>query len=279
MNKILICTDLDRTLIPNGKQPESPGAMACFHRLAACNEVKLAYVSGRHRTLIKEAIAEFDLPRPDFVIANVGTTLYEIQGNRWEESNAWDVVIAPDWHDLTPAELNRKLAGFPELRLQEAEKQSHHKLSFYVSPKVNSGQLLADIKAQLEIDGIKANLIWSIDEMTGLGLLDILPAGANKLHALEFLMQDQGYTLQNTVFSGDSGNDLEIFVSPVKSTVVANADPELKQTTALQSPPGSFYLARGGYLGMNGNYSAGILEGLAHYLPEVDAWLQQQCGD
>jgi hypothetical protein len=27
------------------------------------------------------------------------------------------------------------------------------------------------------------------------------------------------------------------------------------------------YLARGGYLGMNGNYSAGILEGLAHFFP------------
>jgi hypothetical protein len=29
------------------------------------------------------------------------------------------------------------------------------------------------------------------------------------------------------------------------------------------------YLARGGLLEMNGNYSAGILEGVAHYHPEL----------
>jgi hypothetical protein len=28
------------------------------------------------------------------------------------------------------------------------------------------------------------------------------------------------------------------------------------------------YIARGGYNGMNGNYSAGILEGIAHYHPQ-----------
>jgi hypothetical protein len=29
---------------------------------------------------------------------------------------------------------------------------------------------------------------------------------------------------------------------------------------------------------MNGNYSAGILEGLVHYLPDTDAWLALDTG-
>jgi len=33
------------------------------------------------------------------------------------------------------------------------------------------------------------------------------------------------------------------------------------------------YIAQGGALGMNGNYSAGILEGVLHYVPEAKAWL------
>ena len=33
--RLLLCTDLDRTLIPNGPQPESPGARAHFATLAA----------------------------------------------------------------------------------------------------------------------------------------------------------------------------------------------------------------------------------------------------
>jgi len=43
--------------------------------------------------------------------------------------------------------------------------------------------------ARLTHAGIKANLIWSIDEQAGIGLLDVLPASANKLHAIHFLMQ------------------------------------------------------------------------------------------
>ena len=39
--RILICTDLDRTLLPNGKQPESPGARAAFTRLVSRPEVTL----------------------------------------------------------------------------------------------------------------------------------------------------------------------------------------------------------------------------------------------
>ncbi|MCI5162809.1 MAG: haloacid dehalogenase, partial [Candidatus Electrothrix sp. AX5] len=31
----------------------------------------------------------------------------------------------------------------------------------------------------------------------------------------------------------------------------------------------SLYLAQGGFQGMNGCYSAGILEGVAHYYPEI----------
>jgi hypothetical protein len=33
------------------------------------------------------------------------------------------------------------------------------------------------------------------------------------------------------------------------------------------------YIAQGGFLGMNGNYSAGILEGLAHYHPYTREWM------
>ena len=38
---LLLCTDLDRTLIPNGREPESPEARPWFRRLAAEPEVAL----------------------------------------------------------------------------------------------------------------------------------------------------------------------------------------------------------------------------------------------
>jgi sucrose-6F-phosphate phosphohydrolase len=274
MKRFLLCTDLDRTLIPNGKQPESPAAMERFKRLVSREEITLAYVTGRHRALIELAISEFGLPRPDFAIADVGTTIYHIDPAGWIQSGEWDAQIAPDWRGLTHDELYRLLSVSPALRLQEKEKQNRHKLSFYVSLETDTQALINEMDARLKNAEISANLIWSIDETKGIGLLDVLPSSANKLHAIRYLLQRQGFTLENTIFAGDSGNDLDVLMSDIRSVLVANADAETKQRAAKASSD-ALYVAKGGYLGMNGNYSAGILEGAAHYWPEVDAWLRE----
>lgn len=274
MKCFLLCTDLDRTLIPNGAQPESPMAQERFWQLAKCEEVTLAYVTGRHRALIEQAIAEYDLPQPDFAIADVGTTIYHIDSSGWQQLEEWDRQIALDWRGLTHEELYRLLSVFPALRLQEKDKQNRHKLSFYVPLETGAQGLIDEMSALLKYSDIKANLIWSIDEWGGIGLLDVTPASANKLHAIRFLMQQEDFHHANTIFAGDSGNDLDVLMSPILSVLVANASAEVK-TQAASAHEESLYVARGGYLGMNGNYSAGIIEGVAHYLPEVDAWLRE----
>ncbi len=275
MNRFLICTDLDRTLIPNGPQPESPMARELFRRLVSREEVSLAYVSGRHRALIERAIADFSLPQPDFAIADVGSTIYQADAGGWRQWDQWDAHIAPDWRGMTHDELHGLLSGFPALKLQEKEKQNRHKLSFYVPLEADAQTLIGEMKAQLSDAGVRANLIWSIDELAGIGLLDILPVSANKLHAIHFLMERKGFNHENTVFAGDSGNDLDVLLSDIQAVLVANADDEVRSQAA-GAHKAALYLAQGGYLGMNGNYSAGILEGVAHYLPEVDAWLREQ---
>lgn len=273
MKRFLLCTDLDRTLIPNGKQPESPRAMERFKQLVNCEQVTLAYVTGRHRALIEQAIAQFALPLPDFAIADVGTTIYRIGSDGWRQWDDWDAQIAPDWQGLSHDELYRLLSVFPALRLQEKEKQNRHKLSFYVPLDTDAKRLLAEMDARLKNSDIRANLIWSIDEAAALGLLDVLPVSANKLHAIRFLMQQQGFGEEGTVFAGDSGNDLDVLLSSIPAVLVANADAEVK-AVAEQADKNTLYIAAGGYLGMNGNYSAGILEGVAHFLPDVDGWLR-----
>ena len=68
--RLLLCTDLDRTVLPNGPQPEPAGARRCFAAFAACPEVTLAYVTGRHRHLVEQAIHDYGLPRPDVVFSD-----------------------------------------------------------------------------------------------------------------------------------------------------------------------------------------------------------------
>ena len=82
-NKILLCSDLDRTLIPNGSQPETPGAHEMLHCLASHPDIILAYVSDRSKALLQESIRQYDLPIPTYAIGDVGTTVYEIDQDRW----------------------------------------------------------------------------------------------------------------------------------------------------------------------------------------------------
>ena len=275
MRRLLLCTDLDRTLIANGAQPAAKGALALFRQLVRREDVTLAYVSGRHRALIEQAMLDFDLPEPAFVIADVGSTIYQVSPTGWQPDDAWDAQIAPDWHGLTHDDLGRLLAIFPALQLQPREQQNRHKLSYHVALAEDSPSLMRAVDARLKEAHIKANLVWSIDEPASVGLFDVLPASANKLHAIRFLMQQQGYQEEDTLFAGDSGNDLDVLLSGIPAVLVANADPQVKSLVVAANPD-TLYVAQGGYLGMNGNYSAGILEGVAHYHPALDAWLRAQ---
>lgn len=279
IKRILICTDLDRTLLPNGIQPESPGARAAFARLVARPEVTLAYVSGRHRKLVESAIRDYHLPLPEWVIGDVGTTIYQVSAEAWRHWPEWEQTIAADWRGLTASDLRSLFADLLPLRLQERTKQNRFKLSYYLPVQTDIDALQREMTRRLNGENLAAGLIYSIDDAANVGLLDVLPTCATKLHAVEFLMRNQGFDVSNTVFAGDSGNDLPVITSAVPSVLVANTDSKVAEqakTIALQQGTMSaFYLAKGGFLGMNGNYSAGILEGISHYHPETRLWMEQ----
>ena len=274
--RILLATDLDRTLIPNGAAAESPDARQRFARVASRTEVMLAYVSGRHRALVEEAIAKYTLPLPDFVIGDVGTTIYQLQDGDWCEWPEWHQLIGVDWGGHNAGELRAMLAPLAGLIPQEDAKQNRYKLSYYALALADPQPLLSEVRARLEAAGMLANLVWSIDEAADCGLLDVLPASASKLHALEFLCSRLDIDHAHAVFAGDSGNDLEVLAGPLMSVLVANASEDVRQQAielaAERGNAGSLYLAHGEAGGMNGNYSAGILEGLAYFLPETRNW-------
>jgi sucrose-6F-phosphate phosphohydrolase len=275
---ILLCSDLDRTLLPNGPQPESPQVRALLRSVAERPEVKLAYVSGRHRELLREAIDSYRLPEPDYAITDVGTRIYTSNAaGHWRVWDAWEAEIGPDWNGMRHDELAGLFADLSPLTLQETEKQNTFKLSYYVALDTEHAALMEDMSLRLAYAGVRANLIWSVDELEHIGLLDVLPASANKLHAIRFLIEALHIPASRTLFAGDSGNDLAVLTSGMRSVLVANAAQDVRET-AVQAVResghrDSLYLAKGSFFGMNGNYAAGVLEGLAHFFPETAEWL------
>ena len=273
---ILLATDLDRTLLPNGKQAESPLARSRFRQFVARPVVTLAYVTGRDRELVSEAIAEYDLPQPRYVIADVGTSLYEIIDGNWRLHDDWLQRLRAKWRDCDATQLAAALEDIPGLRSQEASKQSPLKLSYYTSALNDPTELLAQVRERLASTGADTYLVWSVDETTHTGLLDVLPAGAGKLAALGYLREQLGIAINKTIFAGDSGNDMEVLVSGIPSVLVANAEEVVRAEAVRRGDSKTLYLAHGGLAGMNGCYSAGILEGVVHFLPETRDWLDTQ---
>jgi len=269
--RLLLCTDMDRTVIPNGCQPEHPEARKLFRRFCARPEVCLVYVTGRHRQLVEQAVAEFALPCPDFAITDVGSKIYRREGGSWQSLEGWETQIAADWRGRSHAELSEALTPVTELQLQETEKQSHFKLSYYVPLTVESGMVMQRMRSILTELGVAASLIWSVDEPQGVGLLDVLPENATKLHGLRFLQQQLGYADDELLFAGDSGNDLPVLGSAVRSVLVANASDEVRQQARqlvrANGHAGTLFLARPGGSPFGGNYAAGVLQGVRHYYP------------
>lgn len=274
MTPLLLCTDLDRTLLPNGPQPESSQARECFQSFVEKEHVTLVYVTGRHKSLVQEAIHVYAIPQPNYVIADVGSTIYRIDGDEWIYWEQWEWEIHQAWHGKSHDDIHVLLKDIRDLRLQERSKQNKHKLSYYVPLHVNQGKLVDKIENILHDYNVGVNLVWSIDEPANIGLLDILPANASKRHAIEFLAQQLSFDIDHTFFAGDSGNDISVMTSPIHSILVANASPEVKKQAMREAEKNdqlqSLYVARGDCLGMNGNYSAGILEGIIHYIPSVE---------
>ncbi|MBV5262002.1 haloacid dehalogenase [Synechococcus moorigangaii CMS01] len=273
VDQLLLCTDLDRTLIPNGDAPESPQARELFRRFVTRPEVSLVYVTGRHLDLIETAISEYQLPRPQFAIADVGSSIYTWQNVQWHRWQAWDDHLGTGWPEQGAIALQKFLYEQPNLTLQEPEKQGHYKLSYYVRLPINHHHLIANIQTNLKQSGISSHIIWSVDPEKKMGLLDILPQQANKYQAILFLMQAHNFLVNQTIFAGDSGNDWDVLISPIPAVLVANAHPKLKQQLQDTQNNNQVYFPQGDFLGMNGNYSAGILEGILHYFPHYQNWL------
>ncbi len=275
MNKqrLLLCTDMDRTVIPNGEQPEHENARQRFYEFCSLPEVSLVYVTGRHRSLVEEALQHYSLPMPDYVITDVGTKIYKVGDAGWSEIDEWAQRNSQDWNGISAVEIKVILSGLSDLQIQEHEKQNSHKLSYYVSLDINHKYLLDEVSRTLDNNSVNASLVWSIDELKNIGLLDILPRHATKLHAVEFLQKQLQYTLDEVVFAGDSGNDLPVMGSSIPAVLVANASKEIqmeaKNLAVKSGNEKKLYIATGKNSDMNGNYSAGVLEGVEYFMPSL----------
>jgi sucrose-6F-phosphate phosphohydrolase len=262
----VLATDLDRTLLPNGSWPADPDAIQRFNDLTNEQGVFVVYVTGRNLRLAEEAIRDYGIRHPNILIGDVGTSIRRFQDDQWVVDQAWvEHVrhICPRWDAETIRSTVRGIAGLTE---QEAEHLSPFKQSYYVEHG-NKDRVIGQV-AERTKDRFDEVAIYSFDSQTGDGLLDFLPKAATKQTALEFVAEELQVDKREVVFCGDSGNDIFPLTAGFSGVLVRNADDQLvagvKQAMAA-NPELRVYFAQGGFKGLNGYYTSGVLEGAYHY--------------
>ncbi|MEE9321689.1 MAG: HAD-IIB family hydrolase [Granulosicoccus sp.] len=281
-----LCTDLDRTLLPNGTANESPQVRNWLAALVQQAPLKLAYVTGRDLGRVEEAIESWSLPLPDVIVADVGTSIYQRTADGWVSNDSWQQQIAIDWQGKTSADVAVALDGFSSLESQAPDQLGRYKMSYNLASTVDYPSIKSDIEKQLADAGLHSMLLYSDDPAAGHALLDVVPAHSDKYFALKFLQTLSAHDSEYQgdvamVFAGDSGNDLNVLQSDIHSIIVANADATTQDqacrlskangtTDRLFPGPGGWPAAQALFQErLNGNYAAGILQGVLHWWPDL----------
>jgi len=116
---------------------------------------------------------------------------------------------------------------------------------FKVSYDLPDPAMLTQVFNCLATTNLEVKAIYSSNKN-----LDIIPQGAGKGSAIDYLRRQLDISPDLVVVAGASGNDLEMFVAPYKGIIVANATAELKQKQG-----DHIYHAQA-------THAAGVLEGL-----------------
>ena len=262
----ILATDLDRTLLPNGKWECDSEAIELFNSLTEKHDVLVVYVTGRNLSLTENAIHEYGLRYPDILCGDVGTTVRKYEHGEWKLDIGWIEHVrrtSPRWD---AGEIRDAVAGIDGIREQESEHLNQFKQSYYVRHEMKD-RVLRDVDERVKgkFDEV---IIYSFDSQDGKGLLDFLPASATKLTALEYMAEEFGVAKQDVVFCGDSGNDIFPLTAGFCGVLVKNADDQLVENVhqAMRMKPDlKVYFAKGNFRGLNGNYASGVIEGACHY--------------
>lgn len=218
----VLATDLDGTLIPLANDSSNVRDLKTLAQQLSDNDVLLVFSTGRHLASVEQAIEEYSLPAPEWIICDVGTSIFRREQETYVAAEAYEQHLAERVANLPLCELAAKLGEIQGLRLQEAEKQGRFKLSFY-SDASELHELTRQLQLRLNDWSAPYSIVSSVDPFNGDGLIDILPESVSKAYALRWWGSHTGRSQDSVVFAGDSGNDTAALSDGFRAIVVGNA--------------------------------------------------------
>ncbi|MFY0252697.1 HAD-IIB family hydrolase [Chitinophaga sp. 30R24] len=239
---MLLATDLDGTFL-GGTAEDKAQLYTLLHQQ---KNIQLVFVTGRGVRSVLTLLEDTALPRPAYIICDVGATVTHLASMTAVEPV--QSLIAARWAGDT---IREKLKAVKGLLHQEAEQQ--YRCSYFYDEGT-------DITGARQIaDSLQCDLLLSAGKY-----LDILPRGVNKGFTLQQLLQVLSLPHRQVLVAGDSMNDYTLYTSGFKGVVVGNSEPELSRLTT--GMPHVLQAKRSG--------AGGILEAMA-FFPEFAGYLQK----
>jgi len=196
----------------------SPDAYQYEFEVDNKGKVVFGLASGRNRFITEQALAEYDLPKPDILICSAGSEIYYT--DKFIPDKGWESHIDYQWKRN---ELQEALENFPGIYLQEDEAQWRFKLSYYVDENFDEDDM-ANLYKFLDDRKLRARVL-----LTDNKYLDLLPFRASKGSAVRYLSYKWKMPLEHFITAGNSGNDKDMLSGKTKAIVVANYSPELEE--------------------------------------------------
>lgn len=233
----ILFTDLDGTFLGGTRQER---ARLTNWLQTQTPDTKLVFATGRSYENIQPLIASGELPKPDAIIGDVGTSLLQADGQ--PICQTIHAEIESRW--AHPAkQVAAQLAQIDGLLPQAKTGPRRQSYTFERPIDLES--------ACRAIQAIGADALISDNQY-----LDVLPKGIHKGWAVLRLIQHWQAEPKHTVVAGDTLNDLAMFQTGLPAIVVSNAEPALKQALPTHAPHIFYAEAEG---------AAGIWQGLAHF--------------
>jgi len=262
-NGRLLASDMDGTVIPMEKTPEREREVQEFREaVEEAADVTLAYVTGRDLHLALKGIGQYQLPQPDILVCDVGTSVYHSTPAGFELDREYVQLMDEARGGLDVREIRHELNRVAQLHIQPEDRQTESKLSYHLSPEADHAKVLGSVKEVLDGLGDQIQAVYSVGAPHGTGLLDLLPAGVAKDYAIRYLHDQTGVHSDDLVFAGDSGNDLAAMLIGFKVVVVGNATSCMKEE--LTERGGELEILDRLYFA-KALFAAGVLEGCRYF--------------
>ena len=233
--RFTLATDLDGTFL--GGTDEERKALYSFLEENR-EEIGLVFVTGRDIPFVKSLIDNKEVPKPDLIIGDVGTTVVDTETySPVEEIHNW---IDSLWDG--EAKARELMNAHPHLKEQEV--YGGKRVSYFYSDEAKARAAAKDALAAGYDAIFSANLYF-----------DILPKGVKKGPTLLKLIELMGLNSEAVLTAGDTLNDLSLFETGLKSVAVGNSEDLLKKELGRLD---NVYLAKA-------NGAAGIRESIDHF--------------